>query len=54
LKTHFDPNAPSVPIKAKCSISAKVAKDVPLYLEGGGMAIGDFMDLLKKHDQIKK
>lgn len=53
LKDHYDPASPTIPIKAKTSIHAKFAKEVPAFLDGGGLAIGEFLDLLLKYDQIK-
>lgn len=54
LKDHYDPASPTIPIKAKTSIHAKFAADVPAFLDGGGLALGKFLDLLKKYNQIKE
>ncbi len=54
LKDHYEPSMPSVPIKAKNSIGARYQKDVSAALKGGGLAIGEFCDLLVKHGQLNK
>lgn len=54
LRDHYEPSAPSVPFKAKTSINWKYKSEIPPCLDGGGAAIGDFVDLLKKYNQIGK
>lgn len=54
LKTHFEPGMPNIPIKAKNCLGAKNQKDVPAFLRGGGLAIGDYLDLMVKYGKLEK
>lgn len=53
LKTHFEPSMPSIPIKAKNSLGARNQAQVPPYLKGGGLAIGEYLDLMVKFGVLK-